>query len=355
VGGGSVGCGWSVCGFFFFFLLVAFCLHPCYTSCCWVGFVFVSVAFSSSLSFASSVAPPACLVWRLASSFPGLGVVSVRRSRRSFSGWVCVCSFGSRSVAVAFASRAASQFLGFGCFCLVRRSPRGRWRVSVPCCRPGSALLALRPRFVRFGRFRVRFPGSSSAAAAAVASLRSPLAGVLAGVRSVGFSGSRAPSPAAVSALRSVLPCLRSAGVRLSVGCAPGVDQLVRGAFGGSPSLLVFCASSPRFGGGGGVRAALARRSAACVRSVSRGRRGLLLVLPSGACPAGVRPGRSFRGCGSGSWGSAALAVCLGRRVVVWLPSGLQPPAWSGFSWSFVGGGWWLCVPAPRPCQLSLF
>ncbi len=278
----------------------------------------------------------------------------MRRSRRSFSGWCCVCSFSSRAVAVSFASRAASRFLGFGCFCLVRRSPRGRWRVSVPCQRPGSVVVFLRPRFVRVGRFRVRFPGSSSSAAAAVSALRSHLAGVLAGSRSVGFSGSRSPSPAAVSALRSVFSSVRSGGVRVCVGCASGVDRLVRSAFAGSPSLLVFSASSPRFGGGGGFRAALARRSAACVRSVARGGRGLLVVVPSGACPSGVRPSPRFRGCGSGSWGSAALAAGLGRRVVVWLPSGVAPPAWSGFSWSCLGGGWWLCVPAPRPVQLSL-
>jgi hypothetical protein len=175
------------------------------------------------------------------------------------------------------------------------------------------------------------------------------------GVSSVGFSGSRTPSPAALSALLSALAYLPVSSCRVSVGCARGVDASVRGAFSGSSSLLVFSAAAPRFACAGAV-GALALRSAACVRSVAPGARGLLLVLPSGACPAGVRPSRSFSGCGSGSWGSAALAVGLGRRVVVWLAAGVRPPVWSGFSWSSVGGGWWLCSPVPSASvQLSLF
>ena len=304
--------------------------------------------------------PPApALVVSLASSFPGLGVCSVRRSARSFSRWVCVCSFAAYSVACAFAGRAASAFFGPGSFCIVRRVGR-RFRVSVPCLAPRSLFVALRPRFVRFGRFRVRFPGSSADAVAAVESLRSasPLSALLRGVSSVGFSGSRSPSAAAVSALCSVFPVVSALpSCRVSVGCALGVDSSVRGAFACSRSLLVFSASAPRFAGAGSV-GALVLRSAACVRSVAPGRRGLLVVVPSGACPAGVRPGRSFRGCGSGSWGSAALAVGLGRRVAVWLPAGVVPPAWAGFSWSSLSSGWWFCSPlpaAPVAVQLSLF
>ena len=301
-------------------------------------------------------APVAAVVASLAGS-SGVGVCAVRRSVRSFSGWVCVCSFGSAAAAVAFARRAAAAFFGPGSFCLVRRAGR-RFRVSVPCLPPRSLVVALRPRFVRVGRFRVRFPGSAAAAAAAVSALASArlcaLSGLLRGVRSVGFSGSRSPSPAALSALASACAAVPVSGCRVSVGCARGVDAAVRGGFSGSRSLLVFSASSPRFARAGAV-GALALRSAACVRSVAAGRRGLLVVVPSGACPAGVRPARSFRGCGSGSWGSAALAVGLGRRVVVWLPSGFFPPAWSGFSWSCLGGGWWFCAPVPAPVQLSLF
>jgi hypothetical protein len=187
-------------------------------------------------------APAPALVVSLASSFPGLGVCSVRRSARSFSRWACVCSFAAYSVACAFAGLAASAFFGPGSFCIVRRVGR-RFRVSVPCLAPRSLFVALRPRFVRFGRFRVRFPGSSADAVAAVESLRSasPLFALLRGVSSVGFSGSRSPSAAAVSALCSVFPVVSALpSCRVSVGCALGVDSSARGAFAGSRSLLVF-------------------------------------------------------------------------------------------------------------------
>ncbi len=171
---------------------------------------------------------------------------------------------------------------------------------------------------------------------------------------SVGFSGSRSPSAAAEAALAAVLP-LVPAGVRLSVGCARGVDLAVRSFFLCSPSLLVFSVASGRFGAG---RAAFARRSSRCVRSVAAGSRGLLVVVPSGVCPAGVAPSRFFAGRGSGSFGSAAFALGRGRRVLLWLPAGSRPPLWAGVSWSLSsvpGGCWWLGVPAPRVVALSLF
>lgn len=175
-----------------------------------------------------------------------------------------------------------------------------------------------------------------------------------AGVVSVGFSGSRSPSPAASAALSALLPLVPS-GVRVSVGCARGVDSAVRSFFGSSPSLLVFSVASGRFGSG---RSAFARRSSRCVLSVAAGSRGLLVVVPSGVCPAGVAPSRSFAGRGSGSFGSAAFALGRGRRVLLWLPAGSRPPVWAGVSWSLssVGRGcWWLSVPAPRVVALSLF
>jgi hypothetical protein len=180
---------------------------------------------------------------------------------------------------------------------------------------------------------------------------------VFAGVVSVGFSGSRSPSVAAAAALSALLP-LVPAGVRVSVGCARGVDGAVSSFFAGSSSLLVFSVASRRFGSG---RSAFARRSSRCVLSVAAGSRGLLVALPSSpVCPAGVRPSRSFFGAGSGSWGSVAFALGRGRRVLLWLPAGSRPPAWSGVSWSSVGalgsaGCWWLGVAVPLSAQLSLF
>ena len=169
---------------------------------------------------------------------------------------------------------------------------------------------------------------------------------------SIGFSGSRSPSPAAAAALCDLLSFVPS-GSRVSVGCADGVDRLVREFFSGSPSLLVFSVESGRFGSG---RSAFARRSVACVRSVARGDRGLLVALPSSpVCPAGVFPARRFFGAGSGSWGSAAFALGSGRRLLLWLPGSAVPPAWAGVDWAGWGPGWWLGVPVPPPAQLSLF
>lgn len=169
---------------------------------------------------------------------------------------------------------------------------------------------------------------------------------------SLGFSGSRSPSPAAAAALCDLLP-LVSPYSRISVGCADGIDRLVRDFFSGSPSLLVFSVGSGRFGSG---RSAFARRSVACIESVDRGDRGLLVALPSSpVCPAGVFPSRRFFGAGSGSWGSAAFALGSGRRLLLWLPGSAAPPAWAGVSWAGWDPGWWLGLPLPPPAQLSLF
>ena len=180
---------------------------------------------------------------------------------------------------------------------------------------------------------------------------------VFAGLVSVGFSGSRSPSAAAAAALSALLGSV-PVGVRVSVGCALGVDGACRSFFDSSPSLLVFSVASGRFGSG---RSAFARRSSRCVLSVAAGSRGLLVCLPSSAVPpAGVAPSRSFSGRGSGSWGSAAFALGRGRRVLLWLPAGVRPPAWSSVCWSSAGafgsaGCWWLGVAVPVPAQLSLF
>ena len=144
----------------------------------------------------------------------------------------------------------------------------------------------------------------------------------------------------------------------MSVGCARGVDAVVRSFFGSSASLSVFAVASGQFGSG---RSAFARRSSACVSSVAAGAAGLLVCLPSAPVPpAGVRPSGSFFGGGSGSWGSLAFALGRGRRVLLWLPAGSRPPVWAGVSWSSPGalgsaGCWWLGVPVPAPAQLSLF
>jgi hypothetical protein len=165
-------------------------------------------------------------------------------------------------------------------------------------------------------------------------------------IDTIGFSGSRSLSGAGLAALTALFP-LVPVGCHICVGCAAGADAAVREAFTSCGRLCLFSVASGRWGVG---RAAFARRSAAIVGAVPSG--GLLVVVPSGACPAGVVPSRSFSGCGSGSWGSAALALGTGRQVLVWLPTGSVPPVWVGVSWSTVGD-WWLGVS--RSGQLSMF
>jgi hypothetical protein len=163
------------------------------------------------------------------------------------------------------------------------------------------------------------------------------------GLDTIGFSGSRSLSGAGLAALTSLFP-LVPVGCH---GCAAGADAAVRDAFTSCGRLCLFSVASERWGVG---RAAFARRSAAIVGAVPPG--GLMVVVPSGACPAGVVPSRSFSGCGSGSWGSAALALGTGRQVLLWLPTGSVPPVWAGVSWSAIGD-WWLGVSGSG--QLSIF
>lgn len=155
----------------------------------------------------------------------------------------------------------------------------------------------------------------------------------------VAFSGSRVAGSSAVASCRSFLPVLGGFAGAVGVGCACGVDASVRSAF---PSASVFRVAAPV------SRAAFAARSARLVQwCVSSG--GLLVAFPLGACPAGVAPSASFRGCGSGSWGSVALAVGLGCSVLVVVPAGAfpAPPALASrfrlVGSAPCGGSLWLC------------
>ena len=178
----------------------------------------------------------------------------------------------------------------------------------------------------------------------------------------VAFSGSRAAGSSAAVSCGALLPSFSGFSGSVGVGCASGVDSLVRSAF---PAASVFSVSSFLVGGRLG-RAAFARRSAALVSwCVSGG--GLLVAFPLGACPPAVRPSASFSGCGSGSWGSVALALGLGAPVLVVAPAGAFPaPAAVASRFVFLGvapcGGsaWFASGSASRPAcpagvQLSLF
>lgn len=178
----------------------------------------------------------------------------------------------------------------------------------------------------------------------------------------VAFSGSRVGSSSAWVSCRAFLPVLGGFSGSVGVGCASGVDSLVRCAF---PVASVFRVGS--FAVGGRVsRASFALRSSALVSwCVSSG--GLLVAFPLGACPSGVAVSSSFRGCGSGSWGSVALALGLGGSVLVVSPVGVGA-AWFGALASCFrcvgsapcGGLLWVASSVPYPAppvggQLSLF
>lgn len=174
----------------------------------------------------------------------------------------------------------------------------------------------------------------------------------------VGFSGSRKSGARPALAAAGFLRSLRGSSFsgKVAVGCAAGVDSVVRGAGFPAARLSVFRVAS--FAGSRPVGAwAFAARSAALVRSVAAAR-GVLVAFPLGACPTGVAPSSSFRGCGSGSWGSVALALGLGCPVLVFVP-GVSPsfPAPSVVASRFscvgssvrvggvVGSWWWASAP----------
>ena len=161
---------------------------------------------------------------------------------------------------------------------------------------------------------------------------------VLQAARVVGVSGSRAASPGCVRAVAWAVSQF-APGATVVTGCAAGIDRVARGV----SSALVFRAA--RFGRG---RGSFARRSIAVVRRVAgAGSSALWVSAPGRACPRGLVPSPSssacFAGFGSGSWASLALALGLGVRALVWLPSGVSPPAGWGLSLVCPGraGAWW--------------
>jgi hypothetical protein len=174
---------------------------------------------------------------------------------------------------------------------------------------------------------------------------------------SVSFSGSRVLGSSASSSCRAFLPVFGSFSGSVAVGCASGVDSLVRQYF---PFAQVFRVVPPV------SRASFALRSARLVQSChSSG--GLLIAFPLGACPSGVAVSSTFGGCGSGTWGSIALAIGLGCSVLVVLPVGSSSSSFSVLASHFqfvgvapCGGSLWLSVSTPLPIrqagvQLSLF
>lgn len=159
----------------------------------------------------------------------------------------------------------------------------------------------------------------------------------LASASAVGFCGSRSvvPPVAVFAAVAALVP----SGAVVSCGCVGGLCGVARSAF---PGASVWRASS--FGSG---RGSFARRSCALVASVAARPGAVWVSFPGCACPAGLLPSssgsRCFRGLGSGSWASLALAVGSGLRCFLWLPAGVSAPA--GWGFQSLGGGWFSVAP----------
>ncbi len=166
----------------------------------------------------------------------------------------------------------------------------------------------------------------------------------------VGFSGSRSLAPAFAPLVGRVVSAC--AGRSVVVGCAAGLDEMVRAA---CPHAVVFAVGSGRWGAG---RGAFAARSIALVRHVAAASAGRFVCFPASPCPHGLRPSPSasvcFGGLGSGSWASAAFAVGLGLPLALF-PCGFDSlPTWG--DWQPLHGEWHggfkLISPAS---QLNLF
>lgn len=157
---------------------------------------------------------------------------------------------------------------------------------------------------------------------------------VLASAPVVGFSGSRSvPCAVSAAAIRAAVASV-PAGVPVYVGCASGVDELVRSL---CPRARVFSVAEVGFSG----RGAFARRSQLCVESVAEAG-GVWVSFPAAACPVGLLPSTSAARC---------FSAGLGVPCLLFLPPGVATPT----GWGFVsgGGGWFFrAVPA---VQLSLF
>ena len=164
----------------------------------------------------------------------------------------------------------------------------------------------------------------------------------------VGFTGSRHGFNSA-QFVQTVAKSVSLAGHSVAVGCASGVDALVRQA---CPNAQVFKVASPGAGLPVSMSIALARRSQAMVSACN-----VLVGFASVSCPNGVSPLRHFCGGGSGTWASLVYAISQGKRVFVFLAPTVVLPAWSGGAWvQSVPSGLWAgsFTWQPSASQLSL-
>ena len=102
------------------------------------------------------------------------------------------------------------------------------------------------------------------------------------------------------------------------VGCASGVDQMVREYF---YSATIYFAE-------GGQPWQLAARSKRMVNSCYKLGSAKLIAFPNKPCPNGVKRCSSFSGKGSGTWGTIAYAKHLGMDVELIFLGEFEKPDW---------------------------
>jgi hypothetical protein len=98
----------------------------------------------------------------------------------------------------------------------------------------------------------------------------------------------------------------------------------------------------------------LPRRSAAVVEANAEAG-GLFCSFPSGKCPKGLVPSRSVRACfkgyGSGSWSSLALAVAHGSACLVCVHPH-DAPSWLVHRAVWLGGAFWYVTAQSVPTEI---
>lgn len=145
------------------------------------------------------------------------------------------------------------------------------------------------------------------------------LSTIISSYPALAFSGSRITSCPASQAAAVLASSISSYSGKVAVGCASGVDAIIRSSF---SQALVFSVSSYLVGSRV-TRASFAKRSAGMV-SWCKSACGIVVAFPSGPAPAALSPSIQFRGHGSGTWGSVAMALGLGLPVLLCLPAGYQ-------------------------------
>ena len=173
----------------------------------------------------------------------------------------------------------------------------------------------------------------------------------------IGFTGSRHLRPVHRALVGRLVQA--AAGHDICVGCASGLDALVRDA---APGAQVFSVASGAWGDG---RGAYAARSRAMVQAIAQTRDPHLVGVVSSPCVPGIVPDTRWRSGtpASGTWSTIALAIGLQIKTILFVVDDGQLPQWQGGTWAMPDTGIWAGVqadgwqwtPKEQPQQLSLF